>query len=108
MRQIHRAYDLIKDKDYTKLINKLKTMGATKELLSTWSLSTEMTAKQVLDELRSYHDTDDKLRTYEYVDKSVYPSWFSGDFVSQFLAASGRKKESGLSSLLQQALNSKR
>jgi hypothetical protein len=97
MKQILIAYDLIKDKDYAKLINKLKEMGATKELLSTWSLSTTQTPEQVLKELRPYHDSDDRLKAYEYISKASYPTWFSPDLLSQLLQ--GRAREKGATGL---------
>jgi hypothetical protein len=91
------TYDLIKNKDYKKLIDKLTAMGATKELLSAWSLSSDRTSEQLLDELRYYVDADDKLKVFEYVDRADYPARLNMDW---FRALMGEKPKTGLSSLL--------
>jgi hypothetical protein len=79
MRQLI-TYDLIKNKDYKKLIDKLNEMHATKELLSAWSLSTDKTSAQLLDELKPYVDADDKLKVFEFVERADYPSGLNPDW----------------------------
>jgi hypothetical protein len=55
------AYDLIKDKDYTKIINRMKALGGHKALLSTWLIDSQDTAEGLFNDLRSYLDKDDRL-----------------------------------------------
>lgn len=86
------TYDLIKPiKDYEKLISKLTKMGATKELLSAWSISSDKTCEQLLAELRPFHDADDKIKVFEFVDRADYPARLSFDFAN-LLANSANDK----------------
>jgi hypothetical protein len=74
------TYDLIKAKDYKKLIDKLNDMHAIKELFSTWSLSIDKTSAQLLEELKPYVDADDKLKVFEFINRAdypLYPDWFN-------------------------------
>lgn len=57
------TYDLIKDKDYTKLIDAIKSIanGYSKPLLSTWIIGHDGSASDIVTALSPYIDNDDKL-----------------------------------------------
>ncbi|WP_335987108.1 hypothetical protein [Acinetobacter bereziniae] len=57
------TYDLIKDKDYTKLIDAIKSIanGYAKPLLSTWIIGHQGSSKDIVNALVPYMDKDDKL-----------------------------------------------
>lgn len=68
------CYDLIKDKDYKKLTDELKSMGASPTLLSNWFLRLEDTSSSELrDHLKEYIDDDDRL----LVVKARTWAWFN-------------------------------
>lgn len=54
-------YDLIKQKDYQKLWDRLAQYRAQKVLLSTWAISGNYTATGLRDDLQTYIDSDDRL-----------------------------------------------
>jgi hypothetical protein len=55
------SYDLIKGKDYAKLINHLTKMGACRVLESVWLSRRDSTAIALRDDLKNYIDKDDRL-----------------------------------------------
>lgn len=55
------TYDLKKHKDYPRLIEELKRLGACSPLLSVWVLNSSNTDAQLRDHLKQYIDSDDKL-----------------------------------------------
>lgn len=57
------SYDLIKDKNYTRLIDQIKKIanGHCKPLESLWIIGHNGAAKDIVDSLVSYVDSDDKL-----------------------------------------------
>ncbi len=56
------SYDLIKTKDYTKLIDAIKSYGEwAKVLESVWIIKTNSTTEQVINNLIRSIDTDDKI-----------------------------------------------
>lgn len=56
------SYDLIKTKDYTKLIEEIKKYpNWCKPLLSVWVISSSQSPSEIRDNLRRYMDSDDKL-----------------------------------------------
>lgn len=56
------SYDLIKDRDYRKLIGAIQQYSNHKRiLLSQWAIITNHTAAQVRDYLQQYVDYDDRL-----------------------------------------------
>ncbi len=60
------SYDLIKDKNYNKLYDKLETIGSVRILNSLWCLkSTTMTSTTLRDNLTSFVDGDDRLLIVE-------------------------------------------
>jgi CRISPR associated protein Cas2 family len=69
------AYDLVKDKDYTAIIDRLKELNAVKTQLSFWLVDLNNTASEVTDDLASYMDDDDKLMVIEF---SEVPGWTKG------------------------------
>lgn len=57
------TYDLIKDKDYSKLIEAIKSIanGYSKPLKSTWIIGHPGSASDIVNALSPYIDLDDKL-----------------------------------------------
>ena len=56
------SYDLIKDKDYEKIIEKIKTYGTWAHAEeSLWFVESEKEAPEMRDELKSCMDENDKL-----------------------------------------------
>jgi hypothetical protein len=65
-------YDLIKQKDYQKLWDRLGQYGGKRVLLSTWAIKGDYTAAGLRDDLKRYVDNDDRL----LVDQSfTWASW---------------------------------
>lgn len=64
------SYDLIKNKDYSKLINELKKLGGLRMLESNWCLSRSNTgeSKSLRDHFKSFIDADDRLVVSEITD----------------------------------------
>jgi CRISPR-associated endonuclease Cas2 len=59
------TYDLKKTKDYQKLFDALKKLGACKPLLSVWVVNSTFSAKQLVEHLKQFIDSDDKLLVVE-------------------------------------------
>ena len=59
------SYDLIAGKNYSKISSKLQSMRAEKVLLSLWALRGNYTASTLLDTLKAYVDSDDRLLVIE-------------------------------------------
>lgn len=59
------SYDLHKVRDYSKLIELLKSWGACKALESTWLIDRASTAGQIRDALQGMVDSDDSLVVIE-------------------------------------------
>jgi hypothetical protein len=56
------SYDLIKGKDYDKIINELKRMSGHRALLSAWLVDYEGTVKELFERLsKHFVDDDDRL-----------------------------------------------
>lgn len=57
------SYDLIKDKDYSKLIEAIKSIanGYSKPLKSVWIIGHSGSASDIVNALSPYIDSDDKL-----------------------------------------------
>ncbi len=77
------SYDLIKDKDYTKVIAAIKAISGSwaKPTESQWLVDTEQTQKQVREYVQSYMDQDDKI----FVCKIDMPKWSSGNLTKEVL-----------------------
>jgi CRISPR-associated endonuclease Cas2 len=64
------SYDLVNPgRDYNKLIDKLKSMGAQKVLLSQWVLLSNLSAQQIRDTLQQFIDTNDRVVVIEFTDR---------------------------------------
>ena len=63
------TYDLIKRKDYPKLWDELKRLGAHRALESFWLLNVENTTKVLHDHLKSFVDNDDRIWVSELTKK---------------------------------------
>lgn len=70
------TYDLVKNKDYDKLITELERLEAAKIALSVWFLEVENTAGEVRDHLMGFIDDDDKLVVIEFEKKPRYSRGF--------------------------------
>lgn len=66
------TYDLVADKNYDALIDRLKELDTVKVQLSQWLLSADNTAKEVKDHLAQYVDDDDRLMVIEFTKKPAY------------------------------------
>jgi hypothetical protein len=65
------TYDLMKAKDYPKLTDRLqKQYGAKKVLLSVWVFRGQSSSSAVLNDLKSYIDSDDRLLVIESANSS--------------------------------------
>jgi len=66
------TYDLVEDKNYDTLIDRLNELDTVKVQLSQWLLSANNTAKEVKDHLAQYIDGDDRLMVIEFTKKPAY------------------------------------
>ena len=80
------TYDLIKDKDYDSLIDRLKELDTVKVQLSQWFLSADNTATEIKDHLAQYVDDDDKLMVIEFSKRPQFTKAIEGtnDWLSKF------------------------
>lgn len=72
------TYDLIKDKDYKKLIHELKRLEAHRPALSVWFADLNNTAVEVRDHLKAFVDKDDKLVVVEFSKRPAVFNAFTG------------------------------
>jgi CRISPR-associated endonuclease Cas2 len=72
------TYDLVEDKDYKKLIDELKELGAHRPALSVWFVELKNTAVEVKDHLAGYMDRDDKLIVVEFSKRPATKMAFEG------------------------------
>ena len=72
------TYDLVRNKDYKRLIDELERLGAHKALLSVWLLDVGWTAKQACDHLSNFVDDDDKLMVVEFSKRPAFTRAFQG------------------------------
>jgi CRISPR/Cas system-associated endoribonuclease Cas2 len=72
------TYDLVKEKDYRKLIDRLKELDTVKVQMSQWFLSASNTAAEVKDHLAEYIDDDDKLMVVEFSKKPSFTKAIAG------------------------------
>ncbi len=73
MRMFWVSYDLIKQKDYQRLLDRLKQLGAKKVVLSVWALRGDYTCVSLRGDLQQYVDGDDRVLVVESTD------WASGN-----------------------------
>ena len=67
------SYDLMSPgRDYSTLYVVLERLGATRVLYSQWVLRTSMSAAQLLDHLKKYIDTNDRLLVNDFSDWASY------------------------------------
>lgn len=55
------SYDLMKGKDYTRLINELRRLGACRVLLSLWLWKSDDSTVTLRDHLAKFIDSDDRI-----------------------------------------------
>lgn len=56
------SYDLISDKDYSKLYESIRNYGSFAHVLeSVWIIKSSASSSEIRDNLKSYLDSDDKL-----------------------------------------------
>ena len=72
------SYDLLRNKDYQRIIDELKRLEATKVLLSMWFVELDNTAQQVKDHLAGFLDDDDRLVVVEFSKKPAYTRALEG------------------------------
>jgi predicted transcriptional regulator len=72
------TYDLIAEKDYDSLIDRLNELDTVKVQLSQWLLSADNTAIEVKNHLAQYVDEDDKLMVIEFSKKPAYTKAIKG------------------------------
>lgn len=80
------TYDLIAEKDYDALIERLKELDTVKVQLSQWLMNADNTAREVKDHLARYLDEDDKLMVVEFSKKPAFTRANSGtnDWLNRF------------------------
>lgn len=66
------TYDLVKEKNYARLIAELERIGGAKLALSVWLVDQNMNAFDLRDHLMAFIDADDKLAVIEFSKK---PAW---------------------------------
>lgn len=72
------TYDLVKDKDYEKLIGELKEMKAERVALSVWLLERyQTTAFGLRNHFKKFIDGDDKLIVIEFEKEPAYTIAFT-------------------------------
>lgn len=81
------TYDLVAEKDYEALIDRLKELDTVKVQLSHWLLSADNTANEVKDHLAQYIDDDDKLMVIEFTKRPAFTKAFAGtnDWLNEHL-----------------------
>lgn len=73
------SYDLMKDKDYTKLTNELRRLGGHKTQLSLWLVNvTSTSASDLLNHLKRFVDGDDRLWISELTKNHTFSNALSG------------------------------
>lgn len=72
------TYDLIKDKDYKRLIDELERLEGHKALLSVCLLDLNNTTTQVREHLAGFVDDDDKVFVAEMTVKPSFTKAFKG------------------------------
>jgi len=71
------SYDLIRNKDYQRIIDELERLGAAKMLLSQWLLDASNTAQEVKDHLTPFVDDDDRLVVIEFSKRPAFTRMFT-------------------------------
>jgi hypothetical protein len=67
------SYDLLTPgRDYTRLYEELKRLGAARVLLSQWVLVTVNTAAELRDHFKQFIDTNDRLLVNDFKDWASY------------------------------------
>lgn len=67
------SYDLINPgKNYDSVVGKLKSLGATRILLSEWALRSYKSAAELRDDIRPYMDSNDRLMVSEVTNWASY------------------------------------
>ncbi len=73
------SYDLIKGKDYAKIISELERLGAQRVLLSVWLADvTPDNPEAIKDHLAKFADEDDRLLVIEFKKKPAYTRALTG------------------------------
>ena len=80
------TYDLVAEKDYDRLTDRLKELDTVKVQLSHWLLSADNSTIEVKDHLAGYIDEDDKLMVIEFSKKPAFTKAFQGtsNWLSRF------------------------
>lgn len=79
------SYDLIKEKDYPKLIEELEKYESCKPLLSVWVIVTEQSAVEIRDHLKNFIDENDKLLVVQVTSPGVGAWRKLGSSISEWL-----------------------
>lgn len=84
------SYDLIKDKDYSRLIAAIKSIanGHTKPLESVWIIGHNGSALDIINSLVPYIDSDDKLLVTRVTDDTAWTTTIrarSKEWLKQYL-----------------------
>ena len=66
------SYDLNRRKEYTRLITRIKQYTHAQVLYSQWLVQTDLTPKQLGDDLINYMDADDGILVSEMIDSVVW------------------------------------
>jgi CRISPR-associated endonuclease Cas2 len=72
------SYDLVKQKDYRRLEDALEKLGAHRTQLSYWLVNVTNTARELLDHLKQYVDSDDRLWISELTRNHTFANALGG------------------------------
>ena len=72
------SYDLVADKDYDALIDRIKKYDSVKVQLSFWLISVASTSSAIKDDLAAYMDNDDKLMVIEFAKRPQFTKALKG------------------------------
>jgi len=72
------AYDLIKRKDYPKLLEELERLKAHKTQYSLWLINLNNTAKEVVEHFQQFVDSDDRIWVSKLTSSHYYVNAIGG------------------------------
>jgi CRISPR-associated endonuclease Cas2 len=78
------SYDLNKEKNYTRLLDELRRLGAVRTQASYWLVAVTNPAKELHDHLKGFVDSDDALWVSEVTKNAYYSNAMKG--TNAFLA----------------------
>ena len=84
------SYDLNRRKDYARLIARIRQYTHAQVLYSQWLIQTNLTPKQLGDDLIAYMDADDGILVSEMIDTVVWRTLMISDATMQQWVSAAR------------------